>query len=133
VKTKRITFVVPREVTNPGEDSRSFLYPFTCVDRDLVGAPEEVRATSEHRLIVTVTNNRLPSWGLSESNLVKVLFEIGRGHLEGRLKEGIVTRDMRVAVSTETHSSVCPFDPTRITSPEGFVMEVQEERRIGFQ
>ena len=98
MKTNRITFGVTREVTNPDDDSRSFLYPFSCVDRDLVGTPEEAHATSDHRLIVTITGNRLPAWGLSDSDLVKVLFEIGRRNLETALKGGTIKRDHKVLV-----------------------------------
>lgn len=133
MKTKRITFHLPKEVTNPGDDSRSFLYPFSCVDRDLVGTPEEARVTRDHRLIVTAANNRLPAWGLSSPNLVKVLFEIGRRDLGGVVKHGALKREHRVLVSTATHSAVCPFDPDRIKSPEGLVVEVEEERQIGFK
>ena len=133
MKTTRITFDVPKEVTSPDEDSRSFLFPFSCVDSDLVRTPEEARVTTEHRLIVTAANNRLPAWGLSDAGLVKVLFEIGRRKLEAVAKERAVKRDLRVTVSTSTHSSVCPFDPSRIKSPKGLVMEVQEERRMGFR
>jgi hypothetical protein len=91
MKTKRITFGVPKEVTNPDEDSRSFLYQFSCVNSDLVGTPEEARVTTEHRLIVTAANNRLPAWGLSDPGLVKVLFEIGKPTLEGVAKKGTLT------------------------------------------
>jgi hypothetical protein len=133
MKATRITFGVPKEVTNPDEDSRSFLYPFSFVDSDLVGTPEEARVTAEHRLIVTAANNRLPAWRLSEPDLVKVLFEIGRRTLEGVVKNGTLKRTLSVTVSTETHSSVCPFDPSRIKSPQGSVMAVPEESRIGFR
>lgn len=133
MKTKRITFGVPREVTNPHEDSRSFLYPFSCLDSALVGTAEEARVTTEHRLIVTGANNRLAAWELSDPELVKVLFEIGRRALEAVAREEPIKRELRIPVSTATHSSVCPFDPRRIKSPKGLVIEVPEERRIGFR
>jgi len=133
VKTKQILFGSPSEVTNRGDDSRSFLFPFSIVDANLVGAPEEAQATTEHRLVVTVTGNRLPAWRLTDNNLILVLFEIGCRDLVDRVKRGIAERDYRVCVSTQTHSEVCPFDPARIPKPEGHSMQVDEDRRIGFK
>lgn len=130
--TKRIVFGSPKEVTNPGDDSRGFLFPFACVETNLVGTPEEVGHTSKHRLIVTIANNRLPAWGYSEPDLVRVLFEIGRREVCQRAKSGTLKPDTRVQVDTESHSKTPPFDPLRIVVPDGAAFEVEEERRIGF-
>src|SRR6266511_2533578 len=130
--TKRIAFGSPKEVTNPGDDSRSFLLPFTYVETNLVGSPEEAGHTSKHRLIVTIANNRLPAWGYSEPDLVKVLFEIGRREVCQRAKSGTLQRDTMVQVHTGSHSKTSPFDPSRIATPDGATLEVEEERRIGF-
>ena len=131
--TKQLTFRRPEEVTNPGDDSRSFLFPFSMVDADLVGAPEEAQATTEHRLIVTVANNRLPAWRLTEPNLVRVLFEIGRRAIAEKVRAGILTQEERVMVHTASHPKICPFDPSRIPDPDGAVFEIAEDRRIGFR
>ena len=132
MKTKRIVFGPPKEVTNPGDDSRSFLFPFKCVDTNLVGSPEEAEHTSKHRLMVTVANNRLPAWGYSEPDLVNVLFEIGRRDVCERAKSAILRRDTNVQVHTGSHSKTPPFDPSRIITPDGAAFEVEGERRIGF-
>ncbi len=131
--TRRMTFGLPREVTNPGDDSRSLLFPFSVVPAELVGAPEERQSTTDHRLIVTVTNNRLPAWHLTDLDLVRVLFEIGRRQVSEQLRAGALQREYRVLVSTHSHSSTCPFDPAHIPNPHGAVYEVEEERRIGFK
>lgn len=129
---KRLTFGRPTEVTNPGDDSRSFLFPFSMVAADLVGAPEEARATTEHRLIVTVANNRLPAWRLTDSELVRVLFEIGHRAVAEKVKTGTLAWEERVMVHTASHPKICPFDPSRIREPDGAVFEIDEERRMGF-
>lgn len=133
MKTRHITFHRPEEVTNPGDDSRSFLFTLSCVDSDLVGSPEEERLTSEHRLIVTVANNRLPAWAYSDPELIKVLFEIGRREVAEKVKTGSLGRETRVLVHTESHSSTRPYDPSRIAEPQGAVIEVEEQRTIGFK
>ena len=76
MKKKQIRFGRPSEVTNRGDDSRSFLFPFSVVDADLVGAPEQAQATTEHRLIVTVAGNRLPAWSLADNDLIRVLLKL---------------------------------------------------------
>ncbi len=130
---KRMAFGRPSEVTNPGDDSRSFLFPFAIIDADLVGAPEEEQSTSEHRLIVTITGSRLPAWHLPDADLIRMLFEIGRRDVAEKVKEGKLEREWRVAVTTATHPAVCPFDPGRIPDPEGCNMDVEQERKIGFR
>ena len=132
MNTKRIVFGSPKEVTNPGDDSRSFLFPFTCVETKLAGSPEEVGHTSKHRLIVTIANNRLPAWGYSEPDLGRVLFELGRREVCQRTKSGTLQPDTRVQVHTGNHSKTPPFDASRIVTPDGAAFEVEEERRIGF-
>lgn len=130
---KRLTFSQATEVTNPGDDSRSFLFPFRMVDADLEGAPEEAPATSEHRLIVTVANNRLPAWDLTDSELARVLFEIGHRAVAQKIKAGTLAREERVMVNTASHPRVCPYDPSRIREPDGAILEIDEERRMGFK
>jgi hypothetical protein len=103
------------------------------VDADLTGAPEEAQATTEHRLIVTVANNRLPAWHLADPELVKVLFEIGRRAVTDKVKAGTLARDERVMVHTASHPRACPYDPSRIREAEGAILEVEEERRMGFK
>jgi hypothetical protein len=94
--------------------------------------PEEVQSTSEHRLIVTIANNRLPAWGYSDSELIKVLFEIGRREVVAKVEKAALGRETRVLVHTETHSSTRPYDPSRIVEPQGAVFDVEEKRRIGY-
>lgn len=130
---KQLTFRRPEEVTNPGDDSRSFLFQFSMVASALVGSAEEVRATTEHRLTVTIANNRLPAWHLTDAELVRVLFEIGHRKVAEKVKVGELTQEERVLVHTASHPKICPFDPSRIQEPEGAVVEVEEERKIGFR
>jgi hypothetical protein len=130
---QRIGFGRPTEVTNPGDDSRSFLFPFSVIDSALVGTPEEARCTTQHELIVTATRSRLAAWKLGEDALVRVLFEIGRRELAKEVAAGRVLPKHTFRITTMTHSAFCPFAPARIPSPTDYVIEVQDERRIGFR
>jgi hypothetical protein len=133
MKRKRLTFGKATEVTDPRDDSRSFLYPFSMVAADSVGAPDEVQATTDYRLIVRAENRRLIAWRLTEHELVLVLFEIGHRAVAEKVQTGTLARDERVMVHTASHSTNCPFDPSRIREPDGAVFEIDEATRIGFR
>jgi hypothetical protein len=129
-----LTFQKPVNVTGPGDDSRSFRFPFNSVTSELIGSPEHKRGTTEHRLIVRATNSRLATWKLQEDDLIKVLFHIGVRAIRQKLDGGdSLQRDENVMVSTVTHPAECPFDPKAIQSPEGAILEIEFRRRIGFQ
>jgi hypothetical protein len=131
---RRLTYSEAQEVTNPGQDSRSYLFPLTVVPSDLEAAPEHAQVTTDHRLIVTVTNNRLPAWHLAEPELIKVLWEIGHRTVAEKIKTLMpLTRDLKVLVSTESHGRDCPFAPSRIEYPEQKTFDVNEEPRIGYR
>jgi hypothetical protein len=130
---KLIKFGTPREVTNPGQDSRSVLFPFYVLPRELVGAPEMRQSITKHRLIVTITNSRLPAWKLNDADLFKVLFELGQREVVNHVRTGRLQREVRMTISTATHPATCPFDPRLIREPKGAAYEVDEERTIGFK
>ena len=133
---KRIAFRRAEDVTKRGDDSRSFLFRFFVVTADLIGLPEEGPMTTEHRLVINIANNRLPAWRLhSETDLIKVLFEIGSREVIERVRVGILEREVNVSVNALTHSRTCPFDPARIQDPQSMEIEfkVEEERTIGFK
>ena len=132
MKAKRIIFGTPTEIGNPADLSRSFLFPFSCVDTDLVGSPEEVRFTSQHRLIVTVDHHLFLPWEFADLELIKVAFEIGRRNLVEMINAATLEWEVRVLVHTGIYSGARPYDSSRIVEPEGATFEVQEERRIGY-
>jgi hypothetical protein len=130
---KTIRFSIPKDVTNPGEDAVVYLFPFTLIDSELIGFPEEERATTEHRLIVAASRTRLASWHLPMDDLIKVLFEIGRRKILFKIRAEAIAREERFTVNTATHPAECPFDPSRIPAPEGASFAVElEQPRIGF-
>jgi hypothetical protein len=110
------------------------LFPFEAVNTDLVGTPDETCHSTEHRLLVCIEGNRKATWSLSEQNLKKVLFEIGKRELEGRFTDGALPDVINVHVSFTSHpGSRCPFDPERITAPNGVSVQIlPPAQRIGF-
>jgi len=129
----RITIGKPSEVTNPDEDFRSVLFPFSLVSAELVGAPEELQATTNHRMLVRITNSRLAGWHLSEADLVKVLFQLGWPRFAETIRAGTLENAKEIWIDFATHPGPCPVDPSRIPEPAGLQFEIEEERRIGFK
>jgi hypothetical protein len=133
---KRLTFKKERKVTDGDEDSRSFLFPFDVVAAEFVGTPAEEAQSTQHRLIVRIVNTRVHVWErqlTSEMELAKVLFEIGWQAVKKRVEDGTLEKDHEEMVTTATHLSKLPYDPSRIKEPNGACYYVLEKRRIGFK
>lgn len=129
VKQKTLTFGKPENITPPGKDGLLFRFPFSAVDSDLIGSPEEARVTTRHRLTVETSRTRLAAWKLSDADLLKVFFEIGRRELVEKVAQGQLNAEEKVFVKDPRP----PFDPSRIADPNGFVVTVEPApRRIGF-
>ncbi|MGH9364207.1 MAG: hypothetical protein ACRD1B_02940 [Thermoanaerobaculia bacterium] len=132
---KQITlrFEAPERTGLPGDDGVTYRFPFRAVDSELVGSPEEARVTARHRLTVQAVRSRTDGWRLSDSDLVKELFEIGRRELLERATRGPLQAEEKVIVNSKTHGSTPPFDPARIPEPNGFTVTAEPApRRIGF-
>ena len=129
-----LRFGRPENITPPGDDyAVVYRFPFSAIDSELIGSPEEARVTTSHRLVVKITPSRRAAWPLSESELQKELFEIGRRVIVEKAKQGTLSPEEQVVVNASTHSSTLPFDPSRVVEPDGAVVVVEKEhRRIGF-
>lgn len=133
MKELTLKFGKRESITRPGDDAIVYRFPFTAVDSELIGSPEETRLTTSHRLVVRIVLSRLAGWKLSDSELQKELFEIGRRVIVKKAKQGPLGPEEQVVVNTSTHSSTLPFDPSRIVEPDGAVIIVEKDhRRIGF-
>ena len=128
----RLKFSVPNEVTNPEQDGRQWEYPFVLVNIAFIDLPEEAAKTEEHRVIVPISRTRLAGWSLSDSDLVKVLFEYGKRHVVACVvADELPASEFTVRFPEITNDSYpetpCEFDPSRIPWPDGF--EIIVERR----
>ena len=128
-----LTFGEPRNVTLPGQDSVVYRFPFTSIDSDLIGSPEEARFIKNHQLTVEIVRSRLPAWGLSGFDLEKELFEIGSRAVVEKVKKGKLNAEEKVPINTKNQPRTPPYNPSRIVEPNGAVIVVPLERaRIGF-
>ena len=133
MKELTLTFGKPENITPPGDDAVIYRFPFSAIESELIGSPEETRVTTSYRVVVKITRSRLAAWPLSDSELQKELFEIGLRAIVEKAKQGTLSPEEQVVVNTSTHSSTLPFDPSRIVEPDGAIIVVEKEhRRIGF-
>lgn len=79
------------------------------------------------------------SWGLSDTDLCKVLFEYGKRHVVQKIKDGTLAEKEELWLSTASHPTTCPFDPSRIKEdkvsceveiPEKPLMEDKDEIKL---
>lgn len=133
MKQVTLTFGQPQDITLRGQDGIVYRFPFTSIDSDLIGSPEENRLTKSHQLIVEITRSRLAAWKLAGIDLQNELFEIGLRELVEKVKKGSLNTEEKVTINTSTHSAIPPFDPSRIDDPNGAVITIEQEQpRIGF-
>lgn len=126
-------FAKPEDITNPGFDGKVFRFPVTVVDRDDMGTPRQLSKTKSGRIRVEVSDNRIKTWDLGDSELIKVTFEIAKEHLTAALNSGAWSAgELDITINTLTHRGSCPFDPALIQEPAGAVVEIEIKRRIGF-
>lgn len=126
---KTLIFGNPENITRPGDDGIVYRFPFSVVDSDLIGSPEEAQVTTRHSLTVRASRSRLGAWSLSDSDLQRVLFEIGKRELTERAARDALKADEIVNVNTVTHCASVPFDPSRIADPSGQVVRVERVPR----
>jgi len=127
------TFGKPEDITNPSFDGKIFRFPLTLIDRNDVGTPRQPSKTKSLRLRVEVSDSRIKTWGLGQCDLIKVVFELAKGHLLSVLNSGKWTSgDIELIVNTYTQKGSCPFDPVLIQKPAGAVVELEVTRPIGF-
>lgn len=131
----RISYSKSVDITNPGMDGRTFGFHATYVPMEYLGTPDEQGKTVEHRIAVSIAGTTVAIWKLSENDLVKVLFEFARRFVKDALQRGETFAEFTVRapmISTGTHPGKCPFDPSRIPPPEGFIEEIEILKRMGF-
>ena len=131
---KRIKFQAPKDVTSPSLDGIEILFPFTVVDSSLIGKPEERQKTKSHKIVVKITDTLRTSWGLTtDEELIKVLFERGRRHVEEKVRTRALKDEEKIVLSTSNADEECPYDSSKIKDPDGYEAKVEEEKpKIGF-
>jgi hypothetical protein len=126
------TFGQPEDITSPGCGGKVFSFPVTLLDRDHTGTSLQSSNTNFLRIKTLVSGSL--TWGLRNTDLIKVLFEIVKERLADALKSSYLSKidDFEIPINTATHKGPCPYDPMLIQDPTGAVVEIEIKHRIGF-
>jgi hypothetical protein len=125
-------FGKPEDITSPGFDGKVFRFPVALIDRADMGTPRQSSKIKSVRIRAEVAETRIKTWGLGDTDLLKVVFEIVKEHLIATLNSGACKdSDLTVMVNTYTHEGPCPFDPMLIKEPDDVVVEIEVKRQIG--
>jgi hypothetical protein len=120
---KKIAFKTPIPLGRT-RDASDYLFPYELVDSTFVGMPEEKSKTSDFDIKVGATRSLVACWNLDNNDLIKVLFEYGKRHIIQKLKDGALSAEEELLLSTSTAEVPCFFDPSRIPNPTGTTVEV---------
>jgi hypothetical protein len=119
--------------------NKQFAFPFSVVDREMIGQPEEESATKQHRVVVTLSDVMINLWSLSEADTEKILFECGSRYIAEKVKTNFLPDSFEIEmpmITQHTHPKKCPFNPARIKAPSAvrsIEIPVEAERaRMGF-
>jgi len=136
VKRITLTFGAPQNVTPPNMQISGMViaFPFTAVDTDLIGAPEEKRRTTNHRLKVTISKWASIQWGVGDEDTIKEIFELGRRQLVRHLEDSNPLPDefARPMISYVGKAEL-PFVPGRLKWPDELTFVVEIRQPIGFK
>jgi len=126
---KTVTFYKSCNLSNRSRHATEYGFQFRVVDSSLLGTPEEISETRDYFLKVGITEILAASWGLSDTDLFKVLFEYGKRHVIQKIKDGTLSEEEELWLSTASHPTTCPFDPSRIEikGEVSFEVEIPEK------
>lgn len=114
-------------------DVVEYQFPFTVVDSSLIGAPEEESETRRHTVKIVIAGVDVACWGLSQPDLVKVLFEYGKRYIVEKLKYGTLSDKEELRLSDLNPPDKCPFDPSMISDPSQACINVPIPEKVLMQ
>lgn len=143
-----VKFETPQDVTNPGHDGMKIKFPFQVIEPGQCARRDKV---TEHSMVVDIVGTLLATWGFERSgsdpqSVASYLFEYAREAVVEKLVEGSLTQHHEISVHGANESYQNPFDPNKLTEPDGAVCEIdlaearemhllqqKEKRSLGFK
>ncbi len=128
-----VHFGEPETVGAFSLDGKIVGFPFAVIEAQYMGTPRQTSQTTQGRITVQASGTLLAIWGVSETSMVKVLYQVAKEHIVTLLeKSGRAAGDIPLEVGTNTHPGPCPFDIDLIEEPHGAVVQLEVSRSIGF-
>ena len=143
-----LKFGTSQDVTNPGHDGIKIKFPFQVIEPGQGARRDKV---TEHSMVVDIAGTLLATWGFERSgsdpqSIAPYLFEYAREAAVKKLVEGSLKHNHEISVHGANESYQNPFDPNKLTEPDGVVYEIdlaearemhrlqqKEKRGLGFK
>jgi hypothetical protein len=128
-----ITFNNP--VKKSSSHNPSITFPFSI----LVTSPSaEYNQTYNNLITVSATETLLALWDYNNiSDIEKVFFEFVLHEINGKSLDQLKNGPIVVSLTTDNQKGSKPFDPNKISNPNGYVIQIDESElksnyKIGF-
>lgn len=120
----------PKEVQPNSFDGIRLRFPITVIQLSDKSTNRVGSLSIPAWITVEAAGSVIDPWKLSLPDLYKVLFQYAIEFLDAKLKAGeALARDLEYQVK---RVYPCPFDPDKIVEPNGAVLELEVNARIGF-
>ena len=143
-----LKFGTSQDVTNQGHDGIKIKVPFQVIEPGQGARRDKV---TEHSIVVDIAGTLLATWGFERSgsdpqSIAPYLFEYALEAAVKKLVEGSLKHNHEISVHGANESYQNPFDPNKLTAPDGVVYEIdlagaremhrlqqKEKRGLGFK
>jgi hypothetical protein len=132
-KMWRVTFEKPQNYPKLG-DYVAKVYPYTVIDKKLVGTPEEKNAYISKSILIKLTGPLQAAWEsglgrkMTPEEIEKVMFVYAREDILAHLKDGLMPPDKEHRLEASCAiPDVLPFDPAEIQTPTGAILEINQK------
>ena len=120
MKTVQLRFGKYVDITKSGQDGTSIQFPFEMTVGGDARGSEQSYVKSQHLLSVGVAART--NWGNDEAFLARVLFEVGKQELVGKLYLQIELSEVETVFIP--HGD-CPVDANSLSDPDGAILEIE--------
>lgn len=99
-------------------------FPFSLIDKVLVGSPEEEANTEYHDINVSVSYVLMTCWKIKGDDLLKVMFEYGKRKIIQHVKNGTLEECDDLFLTSDNTENRLEFDVKRIKNPVDVSIEI---------
>lgn len=129
---KTVIFEKPYHISGNIESSYyndlEYMFPIRVVQTDLIGKPREKSETTHHKIKVKITEELQTNWHLKKAEIVKVLFERVKEHIDEKIRKNTLLEKEELKLLTSNEDDECPFNIAAIQDPtDGIQYEIDAE------
>lgn len=121
---KTVYFLKPQDITPPGKEAVVMAFPFHIAGDE--PADEEIQQTSDFRILVTISNERIMQWKVGRADIQKLLLHHASNEIVRRLKSHSLEKRMQLSISESSHPGANPTVPLhQLPDASGYSVKVK--------